>query len=112
METRLKTYRSEAKFQSDRGLMEAQGWKVRSSQYRVQGAPYVNVDEVDLRVTHALNTGQPAIHVAPEPGVLIYLVARFTSFVVLVGAALIGWLWSKRRSERRVDVLYERVERG
>jgi hypothetical protein len=106
METCLKTYRSEAKFATDRAAMAVGGWRVKKWQSRHERWNAFSVSEgpgstlpeqayylghADVRSGYAMTTGAAGL-----------------GRLVVLPLWPFAWLWAKWRSGPRIDVLYER----
>ncbi len=114
IERKLKTYRGEQRFAADRGLMEAQGWHVRSWRTREQGTLGIgrDLDEPAWSV-HALDGPWTMPEVGgglsyPRGVRGMYGLGRASGGLAVLLVAPFVWLWSKVRSGTKVDVLYER----
>lgn len=123
MDTKLKTYRSETKFEADRRLMEAQGWTVRSGQRRSSAAPVHILDldhaipdpyerlSTDQKVDYYLNVGGPLSHAAGYSAGAVSAAAgcaRILALPFILAAWPFAWAWRRWQSGPRWDVLYER----
>jgi hypothetical protein len=105
METRLKTYRSEAKFATDRAAMEVGGWRVKkcqrhSEEWSLAPAPAPGPGALDdLLLKMHPNLLSPGWGRDSAQGLARLVVLPFWPF---------AWLWTKWRSGPRIDVIYER----
>ena len=122
METKLKTYRSERRFEADWPLMEAQGWRVRSGQRRSADSRVELQDlgrvlpDIDDRLNPWQQTdwypGAIGAGVARYPFGIPSAAgsARVLALPFLLVAWPFAWALAKWRSGTYWDVLYERPD--
>ena len=122
METKLKTYRSEQRFEADRPLMEAQGWRVRAAALRPDEAIGAlasldhtlpgRLDRVDAQqqMDFYVSTSGGFSGVNPYNTASVAGCIRTLALPFILVAWPFAWAMGRWRARPRWDVLYERPD--